>query len=398
MTKLKGTLILHFRVTISAVWFFAAAYSVPYLIVYDVVRISDSHNTTMFFCVQIHNFNFAAYDTSTFAVWYLLPLALITFMYTKISLVLWKTSKGSTFGRLSTGSISYTKNHCEVTGSGTGNIRRMHDNNPPAKGGNSCHSTPRQHSRDMYDRRWQSRQSRTSREPLRYSSKNLRHGTGRLARPFLVVSGCKTCSPETNVSRSPKHRRDMLDSNACRKNNRHMNRDADEAEPSFTKNPSASSSGGSASRTPRRVSTLSSVTHRSSGMPSVSALLARRKVIRLLIAVIVSFALCALPYHIRLLWQSWGNPQMSFGEFLLPPITFVIYYFSSALNPLLYAFLSLNFRIAMRDILTCRRRDVKRSRSFIVHRQATVYACHRDTKCRTCDINSLKRRKCQKVE
>ena len=127
-----------------------------------------------------------------------------------------------------------------------------------------------------------------------------------------------------------------------------------------------------------RVSNLSSGVRRDSGMPSESALLARRKVIRLLIAVIVSFAVCALPYHIRLLWQAWGSPQMSFGEFLLPPITFVIYYFSSALNPLLYAFLSLNFRVAMRDVLTCGRRHVKRKRSFIVHhhRQSTVYTGH----------------------
>ena len=370
-------------------WCVAAAYSIPYLVVYDVVSISDdnNNNSTVHFCVQIHSFNFAAYDTSTFAVWYLLPLALITFMYTKISLVLWKTSKGSTFGRLSTGSTSCSKNQCELTGSRTGNAGRksslMYDNNMPATGGNCCRTTPRrlQYLRDPYDRRWQTRQLRTFREAHHYSAKNLGHNdTGMYNRPIILISDCQTCSPRTRLKHSPKNRPDIIESNVCRNNRRHLDRDEEEPEFSFTKNPSASSSVGSASHTqhtqPRRVSALSSATRRDSGMPSESALLARRKVIRLLIAVIVSFALCALPYHVRLLWQSWGNPQMSFGEFLLPPITFVIYYFSSALNPLLYAFLSVNFRVAMRDVLTCGRRHVKRKRSFIVHRQSTVYTGH----------------------
>ena len=262
----------------------------------------------------------------------------------------------------------------------------MYDNNLPVTGGNCCHPTPRrlQYPRDPYDRRWQTRQLRTFRETHHYSAKNMAHNdTGMFARPVIVISDCQTtCSPGTRLKHNPmKNRPHIIESNVCRNNRRHMDRDEEESESSFTKNPSASSSGGSASHTQhtaqaRRVSALSSATRRDSGMPSESALLARRKVIRLLIAVIVSFALCALPYHIRLLWQAWGNPKMSFGEFLLPPITFVIYYFSSALNPLLYAFLSLNFRVAMRDVLTCGRRHVKRKRSFIVHRQSTIYTGH----------------------
>ena len=312
----------------------------------------------------------------------------LTFMYTKISLVLWKTSKGSTFGRLSAGSISCTKAHYEITGSRMGNGRRkssMNDIHLAGSGGNCCHTPPRrlQYQRDPYDRRWQTRQLRTFREAQQhYSAKNHGHNdTGMFPRPIIVVSDCQKCSPRTRLKYSPKHRPDIIESNMCRNNRRHVDRDEEESESSFTKNPSASSSGGSTShgqsaQLRSRVSALSSTSRRDSGMPSESALLARRKVIRLLIAVIISFALCALPYHIRLLWQAWGNPQMSFGEFLVPPITFVIYYFSSALNPLLYAFLSLNFRVAMRDSLTCGRRHVRRKRSFIVHRQSTIYTGH----------------------
>ena len=348
----------------------------------------------MYFCVQIHPFNLGAYDTSTFVVWYLLPLALITFMYTKISLVLWKTSKGSTFGRLSTRSISCTMAHCENARSRTGNAGQkssVYDNQMVGSAGNCCHTAPRrgQYQRDPYDRRWPSRQLRTFREAQHhYSAKNLGHNDSSMfPRPIIVISDCQKCSPpRTRLKYSPKNRPDIIESNVCKNNRRHADRDEEESESSFTKNPSASSSGGSSSHAqhalPRtRVSALSSAARRDSGMPSESALLARRKVIRLLIAVIVSFALCALPYHIRLLWQAWGHPQMSFGEFLVPPITFVIYYFSSALNPLLYAFLSINFRVAMRDVLTCGRRHIRRKRSFIVHRQSTI--CTGQPSCRS---------------
>ena len=83
------------------------------------------------------------------------------------------------------------------------------------------------------------------------------------------------------------------------------------------------------------------------------ALLARRRVIRLLIAVIVSFAVCVLPYHIRVIWQTFNEPQFSFWENLITPTTFVIYYMNSGLNPLLYAFLSANFRRSLWQVLTC---------------------------------------------
>lgn len=38
---------------------------------------------------------------------------------------------------------------------------------------------------------------------------------------------------------------------------------------------------------------------------------------------------------------------------LLTPLTFLISYFNSAINPLLYAFLSRNFRKGMREIILC---------------------------------------------
>lgn len=89
--------------------------------------------------------------------------------------------------------------------------------------------------------------------------------------------------------------------------------------------------------------------------PPGNALNSRRKVIRLLIAVVVSFALCVLPYHVRVLWQTFSpDPPLGFWFRLIPPLTFVPYYLNSALNPILYAFLSDKFRSSFMDLARCR--------------------------------------------
>jgi len=97
-----------------------------------------------------------------------------------------------------------------------------------------------------------------------------------------------------------------------------------------------------------------------------SPLTARRKIIRLLICIILNFAICVLPHHIRLLWQYWSAPSTSFSfvHMLIPPSTFLFFYANSALNPFLYAFLSEQFRKAFKDLLPrrCRSRDDGRSR------------------------------------
>lgn len=60
---------------------------------------------------------------------------------------------------------------------------------------------------------------------------------------------------------------------------------------------------------------------------------------------------------------------------LLTPLTFLLSYFNSAINPLLYAFLSKNFRRAMRELLYCSNR--KKSIGAFQHRitiKASVWA------------------------
>ncbi|CAH1117734.1 unnamed protein product [Phaedon cochleariae] len=95
------------------------------------------------------------------------------------------------------------------------------------------------------------------------------------------------------------------------------------------------------------------------GMPnpnsSQNVLRARRGVIKMLIVVVCAFAVCNLPFHARKMWQYWSSNYHGDTNFsaLLTPLTFLCTYFNSGVNPLLYAFLSKNFRRGMREILLC---------------------------------------------
>ncbi|XP_062617022.1 trissin receptor-like [Saccostrea cucullata] len=82
---------------------------------------------------------------------------------------------------------------------------------------------------------------------------------------------------------------------------------------------------------------------------SIKAVRSRRKVIRLLVAVVVLFALCVLPHHIRLLLKWWGiRSVLNAGIF--SPISFLILYSNSAFNPILYALFSANFRKSFSEL------------------------------------------------
>ncbi|CAH0404811.1 unnamed protein product [Chilo suppressalis] len=101
---------------------------------------------------------------------------------------------------------------------------------------------------------------------------------------------------------------------------------------------------------------------------SRNVLRARRGVVRMLIVVVLTFAICNLPFHARKMWQYWSSGYEGTSDFstLLTPLTFLITYFNSGINPLLYAFLSKNFRKGMRELLFCNFHGKRKSENMIV--------------------------------
>lgn len=101
---------------------------------------------------------------------------------------------------------------------------------------------------------------------------------------------------------------------------------------------------------------------------SRNVLRARRGVVRMLIVVVLTFAVCNLPFHARKMWQYWSSGYQGTSDFsaLLTPLTFLITYFNSGINPLLYAFLSKNFRKGMRELLFCKYYGKRKSDNMVL--------------------------------
>ncbi|KAJ8917473.1 hypothetical protein NQ315_005520 [Exocentrus adspersus] len=112
---------------------------------------------------------------------------------------------------------------------------------------------------------------------------------------------------------------------------------------------------------------------------SQKVLRARRGVIKMLIIVVCAFAICNLPFHARKMWQYWSSNYHGDTNFsaILTPLTFLSTYFNSGVNPLLYAFLSKNFRRGMREILLCscprrKQQDKKNHINLYLQRRAST--------------------------
>lgn len=96
---------------------------------------------------------------------------------------------------------------------------------------------------------------------------------------------------------------------------------------------------------------------------SLRVLSSRRKVVRMLVVLLITFGVCVLPHHIRLLMNHWGwYPQSSFAMSFFPPISFICLYLNSALNPVLYSLFSEGFRRSLREGF---RKPWQRWRSFL---------------------------------
>nr|KAG5711731.1 hypothetical protein BaRGS_023495 [Batillaria attramentaria] len=85
---------------------------------------------------------------------------------------------------------------------------------------------------------------------------------------------------------------------------------------------------------------------------SQRGLKSRRRVIRLLIAVVTTFAVCVLPYHVRNLLHYWQIQTPSGGVLdILSPVASVMMYLNSGLNPFIYWMFSDHFRRSLKESL-----------------------------------------------
>ena len=96
------------------------------------------------------------------------------------------------------------------------------------------------------------------------------------------------------------------------------------------------------------------LTQQPEGPRMKESILRKRKVTRLIVVVVIVFFICWLPSHIFWLWINFF-PQTFKKEYItLRVYAHAFSYANSAVNPVLYAFLSANFRRGFQKAILCR--------------------------------------------
>ena len=92
---------------------------------------------------------------------------------------------------------------------------------------------------------------------------------------------------------------------------------------------------------------------------TVESIKAKRKVTRLVIVIVVVFLVSWLPSHVIWLWTNYFSSSWhhTYGFYYMRISAHVLSYANSAMNPIIYAFLSQNFRKGFKKALLCKYRS-----------------------------------------
>uniref|UniRef100_A0A3Q3EQX1 Galanin receptor type 1-like n=1 Tax=Labrus bergylta TaxID=56723 RepID=A0A3Q3EQX1_9LABR len=78
------------------------------------------------------------------------------------------------------------------------------------------------------------------------------------------------------------------------------------------------------------------------------------KTAQTVLLVVTAFTICWMPHHIIAMWVEFGRFPLNDASFAFRIVSHCLSYGNSCVNPVLYAFLSENFRKACRQVFTCR--------------------------------------------
>ncbi|KAI1890121.1 hypothetical protein AGOR_G00170360 [Albula goreensis] len=69
--------------------------------------------------------------------------------------------------------------------------------------------------------------------------------------------------------------------------------------------------------------------------------------------VVAAFLVCWMPHHIIAMWVEFGTFPLNDASFAFRIVSHCLAYGNSCVNPILYAFLSENFRKACQQVFAC---------------------------------------------
>ncbi|XP_030233718.1 galanin receptor type 1b [Gadus morhua] len=79
----------------------------------------------------------------------------------------------------------------------------------------------------------------------------------------------------------------------------------------------------------------------------------KRKTAQTVLLVVTAFTICWMPYHIITMWVEFGTFPLTDASFVFRIAAHCLSYGNSCINPILYAFLSENFRKACHQVFNC---------------------------------------------
>ncbi|CAK6983313.1 galanin receptor type 1b, partial [Scomber scombrus] len=79
----------------------------------------------------------------------------------------------------------------------------------------------------------------------------------------------------------------------------------------------------------------------------------KRKTAQTVLLVVAVFTVCWMPHHIITMWVEFGSFPLTHASFVLRIVSHCLSYGNSCMNPVLYAFLSENFRKSCRQVFSC---------------------------------------------
>ncbi|XP_022239718.1 allatostatin-A receptor-like [Limulus polyphemus] len=89
------------------------------------------------------------------------------------------------------------------------------------------------------------------------------------------------------------------------------------------------------------------------GKMSAESQKSKKRVTRMVVVVVLIFAICWFPIQIVLVLKSLRKYELEAGTIALQISSHILAYMNSCVNPILYAFLSENFRKAFRKVISC---------------------------------------------
>lgn len=74
---------------------------------------------------------------------------------------------------------------------------------------------------------------------------------------------------------------------------------------------------------------------------------------QIVLLLVAAFTICWMPHHIIAMWVEFGRFPLNDASFVFRIVSHCLSYGNSCVNPILYAFLSENFRRARHQVFTC---------------------------------------------